>query len=88
MTAVRRLVLYFKFELVFPFGGSLLPCSLILIWSFSNLEGKVFHLVLITFNDEYGGLLILMRVIVYTPPSRTDGVSEEPWQLFTAIHDE
>ncbi len=88
MTAVRRLVLYFKFELVFPFGGSLLPCSLILIWSFSNLEGKVFHLVLIAFNDEYGGLLILMRVIVYTPPSRTDGVSEEPWQLFTAIHDE
>jgi hypothetical protein len=52
------------------------------------LEGKVFHLVLIAFNDEYGGLLILMRVIVYTPPSRTDGVSEEPWQLFTAIHDE
>ncbi len=66
MTAVHRLVLYFKFELVFPFGVSLLPCSLILIWSFSNLEGKVFHLVLITFNDEYGGFLILMRVIVYT----------------------
>lgn len=37
----------------------LLPCSLVLIWSFSLTPGKKVHLVLVTFNREYRDFAII-----------------------------
>jgi len=80
VTGVYTAGFIIHFELDPPFLVFLLPCSLVLIWSFSFTKEKDFCLVLAIFNCEYGDFSILVRVIIVLLLSYF-GLQQRWWQV-------